>query len=309
MKRNLKTMGWALLGLVIFAGVNAELFADKLRVVTTTTDLAYIAEQVGGERVMAESLTRGYDDPHYISPRPDFVVKMNRADVFVQVGLDLEVGWAPTLLRQARNPKIQRNAPGFCDAAKGVRVLDVPRGNLDRSAGDFHAYGNPHYWTDPLNAAIIARNIRDSLIAVDPESTPLYEKNYNNFRNRLKELTLRELGKFKAYKGLKVAVYHREFTYLAARFKFKVAVSIEEKPGVPPSAIYLRKVIQKIRRDQIKVILVAPFNNQVYARRVAKATGAKIVIMPLSVGSLKGIDTYERTIQSMLGRIRAGLRK
>lgn len=166
--------------------------------------------------------------------------------------------------------------------------------------GDIHVFGNPHYWMNPLNAAIMARNLRDAMIRVDPDRRAHYERNYNALFERLRQFTKKELRRAAPLKGMKVAVYHKEFSYLAHRFGFNVAVSIEEKPGVPPSASYLKKVVEDIKREKIKVILIAPYNNPRYTRYVAERTGARVLVMPTSVGTISGFDTYEATISGML---------
>lgn len=303
-KRNTKKLRLLMsVGLLIGS---AALSAAPLRVVTTTEDLAHLARRVGGEHVHVEALLRGYQDPHYADARPDFVVKMSRAQVFVQIGLDLEIGWVPVLLQQARNPSIQRGRPGYCDASRGVHILEVPR-SADRSQGDLHAFGNPHYWTDPINAVVVARNIRDALTRTDPAHAQQYAHNYNTLVESLRQMTLAESRSFAAFRGRSVAVYHKEFSYLAHRFGFQTPVSIEEKPGVPPSAAYLRRAIEEIRRQQIRVILIAPWSNPRYARAVARQTGAQVLKMPVSVLAEPSIATYEDTIRSMMARLRAAL--
>lgn len=292
--------------LALSAGLNNSLSASVF-VVTTTSDLAYLAAKVGGKHVRTEALLRGSQDPHYADARPDFIVKLSRADLFVAIGLDLEAGWAPTLLRQSRNAKIQRGQAGYCDASLGVLKLEVPRGGADRSMGDIHAQGNPHYWLDPLNAAIMARNIKNSLSRVDPAHASDYESNYQTLYQRLRQLALEQLRLFKPLRGTAVAVYHKEFSYLSRRFGFTIAASLEEKPGVPPSAVYLKKTIETIRQKKIKVILIAPWNNPRFANAAAEQTGARVLVMPVSVGSEAGIDTYEKTIETMMSRLRAAL--
>lgn len=294
----------AALGGLSLGGVT--LAAEPVRVVATTEDLAYLARRVGGAHVQVEALVRGSEDPHYMDARPDFIVKLSRAQVFVQVGLDLEVGWAPTLLRQSRNAGIQPGAPGYCDASRGVHVLEVPD-RADRSQGDIHAFGNPHYWTDPVNATIAARNIRDALVRVDSKRAGDYNGNFHSLAEDLRALTLSEYRSFAPHRGAAVAVYHRDLIYLARRFGFEVALAIEEKPGVPPSAAYLQKVVTEMRRRRITVVLLAPWNNPRYAQSVARQTGARVVIMPLSVRSEPAVPTYEDTIRVMLGRLRAAL--
>ena len=305
MRFSMKTIKFSILAVLISMSLAQPLFGNRrLNVVTTTSDLAYIAKEVGGDRVKVTNLIRGYQDPHFIDPRPDYIVKLNRADVFIQIGLDLEIGWAPVLIRQSRNAKILMNGPGYCDASVGVRVLEIPQVKADRSQGDIHAFGNPHYWPDPVNAAIVARNIRTTYNRVDPAGRKYYNRQYKKFFKKMRVLTIREYRKFKPYRGLKVAVYHKEFVYLAHRFKFRVIKPIEEKPGVPPSANYLKEVIDTIRREKIKIILIAPWNNPRYARSVARQTGARLLVMPVCVNSESGINSYEKMITTMLYRLR-----
>lgn len=304
-RQSLRFLASALVFFVTSIPPDSLTAGDPFFVLTTTTDLAYFASQIGGDRLRSEALIRGYNDPHFIEARPDFIVKASRADIFIEVGLDLEVGWSPVLLAQSRNDRIQKNAAGYCDASRGVIILERPAGRVDRSMGDIHVFGNPHYWMDPLNAAIVARNIRDAMIRVDPSGRNVYETNYQAFFERMRRLALEETRKFHRYEGLKVAVYHREFVYLINRFKLREIAAIEEKPGVPPSARYLRDTIEKLKSENVKVILLAPFNDPRYAKIVASEIGARVVILPVSVGSESGMDTYEKTISVALDRIRA----
>ncbi|MDH5656214.1 MAG: metal ABC transporter substrate-binding protein [Spirochaetia bacterium] len=279
------------------------LSAEKLQIVTTTEDLKYFAEQIADNHAEVTSLVRGNEDPHFVLPRPDYIMKLNRADVFIQVGLDLEEGWAPGLIRQSKNKKIQLNAPGFCDASRGARILQIPQRRVSRLQGDIHAQGNPHYWTDPLNAVIAARNIRDTLIQIDSKNSDAYRKNFTNFSNRMKNLTLTLKRQYSAEGKFSVAVFHSEFIYLSNRFGFDIAVTLEEKPGVPPSASYLKKTVEIIKRKNIKVILISPSNNPRYAQTVARETGAKVILMPISVGSEDKIKTYEDSQKEMARRL------
>lgn len=283
--------------------------ADKIKVVTTTSDLAYLARSVGGDRVEVTGLLSGSQDPHYMEPRPDFIVKMSRADVFAEIGMDLEIGWSPVLLSQARNPKIQKGNPGYCDASAGVRVLEKPTGQVDRARGDIHIFGNPHYWTDPLNAAIMARNLKDALVRVDSAGAATYNANYQKLFDKLKSMAVKETERFKPFSGLKVAVFHREASYLAQRLHLNVVASIEEKPGVPPSASYLKQVVDQLRRENVKIILVAPFNNRSYADAVAREIQGRVVVLPISVGSMQGADTYEGTFQLTVDLLIAAARE
>lgn len=308
--RGLGMIRYAMTAVLAFVSISAvSPLEAKIRVVTTTSDLAYLARIVGGDRVEVTNLVPGGSDPHYMEPRPDFIVKMSKADLFAEIGMDLEIGWSPTLLAQARNPKIQRGSPGYCDASIGVRILEKPTGPVDRSRGDVHIFGNPHYWTDPLNAAIMARNLRDALVRVDSAGASVYQANYQNLFDRLKASALAQTERFKPHAGMKAAVYHREASYLAQRLRLNIVASIEEKPGVPPSAAYLKEVVQLLRRENVKIILVAPFNNRSYADAVAREIQGRVVVLPISVGSMKGAETYESTFQMSVDLLMAAVRE
>ncbi len=293
----------ALLSLAVLPGLSAQ--QERLSVVATTTDLAYIAAQVGGDRVETSALLSGREDPHFARARPDYIVRLNRADLFIEVGMELEAAWSSIVRDSSRNKQIIGGGRGYVDASVGIRVLERPKTRVTRAMGDVHGAGNPHYWTDPLNAVIIARNIRDALIRINPASKPTYQQNYLSFHERMKQLTIREARKFAPYKGLRVAVFHREFAYLAQRFGFEVVDSIEEIPGVPPSAARLREVSELLKSEGVRIILMAPYNDPGPSESVAERIGAKLIRMPISVASEPGMDTYEQTIEAMLERIRA----
>jgi len=281
---------------------------QRLKVVTTTTDLRYIAAQVGGERVEAVSLIRGFDDPHFVMTRPDFLVKLNQADVFCIVGLDLEIGWVPLLLEQSRNMNIQRGQSGHCDASVGIKILGKPTIQVDRSMGDIHIYGNPHYWYDPVNAIQIAHTIAETLSRTDPDNKSYYLRRYEEFKNRIVSFLKEELRKMEPYFGSKVAVFHDEFLYLANRFRFNANLTLEERPGVPPSNRHLEKVIKTMIAENIKVILISPVNNPKYAEYVSsRVPGSVVITMPVSVGSLPEVLTYEDVIRISLEKLRKGL--
>jgi zinc/manganese transport system substrate-binding protein len=281
---------------------------DKIRVVTTTTDLRYIAEQLVGDRGEVESMIRGYDDPHFVMTRPDFLVKLNRADVFCMVGLDLEVGWVPLLLEQSRNMQIQKGQNGYCDASVGITILGKPTVMVDRSMGDLHIYGNPHYWLDPINVIQMAYTMLNSLRLADPENEAYYKANFESFRLRMIELVKQEMRLFQPYFDSKVAVFHQEFVYLASRFKFNANLSIEERPGIPPSNRYMEDVIKTMNSQGIKVILISPVNNPKYAEFVAsKVPGSIILTMPTSVGGMPESTSYETGFRYMMKKIREAL--
>jgi zinc/manganese transport system substrate-binding protein len=306
-----KVLIYKTIAILVILLSNSTIYSkDQLKIVTTSTDLGYIAEQVGKEKVQVTSLIRGFDDPHFVMTRPDFIIKLNRADVFCLVGLDLEIGWAPYLLEQSRNSTIQKGQKGYCDTSIGIKILGKPTVQVDRSMGDMHIYGNPHYWTDPINAIQIARNIADAFIRVDPEQKDFYNNNYQSFKVRLVDLVKEEMKKMEPYFGSKVAVFHNEFIYIANRFRFNVDLSLEERPGVPPSNRYLEQVIKLMISSNVKLILISPVNNGKYAEYVSsRVPGSIVITMPTSVGSLPEAKTYEDTIRISLDKIRNGLDK
>ncbi|NCN08821.1 MAG: zinc ABC transporter substrate-binding protein [Leptospira sp.] len=282
-----------------------SVLADKVKIVVTTTDLKYLAEQIGAEKVEVESMIRGFDDPHFVMTRPDFLIKMNKADMFCMIGLDLEIGWVPLLLEQSRNISIQKGQNGYCDASIGINILGKPNVAVDRSMGDLHIYGNPHYWLDPVNMIQMGFNILNNLRLVDPENEAYYKNNFLKFKDKMTQLVRSEMKNMQAHFGLKVAVFHQEFVYLASRFKFNANLSIEERPGIPPSSRYLENVIKTMNSQNIKIILISPVNNPKYAEYVAsKVKGAKVLVMPTSVGALPEANTYEDCIQIILRKIR-----
>lgn len=286
-----------IIGLAVALHLNM-LSANKLYVVTTSTDLASIAQEIGGDHINAESLTRGNTDLHYVMAQPDFILKLNKANVFIEIGLDLEAGWTPYLLRQARNDNIQRGRKGYCQTSKGIKLLEVPVGEVNRSMGDLHIYGNPHYWADPLNGIIMAKNIRDTLVANDPTNATSYKKNYHTFTAKIKAMIAKTMVQMKPHKGKKVYSYHQDFSYLARRFGLVVAGTIEEKPGLTPGPAGINKAVEEIKKGNIRVILCSPWTNTAVARQVAQKSGAKLIIMPIQTGSESGSDTWLKMIES-----------
>ncbi|RMF67647.1 MAG: zinc ABC transporter substrate-binding protein [Calditrichaeota bacterium] len=291
------TRKYSLILLLIFGllGLPASSFAaKKLKVVTSLPDLADIARQVGGDKVETFSIGKGYQDPHFVDAKPSFVLKLNRADVFVQVGLDLEVGWVPPLLESARNKRIYYGGPGYVDASRGIQLLEVPTADPAklRAEGDIHIYGNPHYWLDPENGKIIAQNIYDKLSKMEPENEPYFKANYDRFVARLDSAMQVWQQKIAPYKGVKIIAYHNSWPYFAQRFGIEIAGFIEPKPGIPPSPGHLVSVIKKMRAQNIRVIIISPYYDDKPARSVAQRTDATVVHIAGSVGAFKQIKTY-----------------
>lgn len=279
----------------------------QLRVVATSTDLASIAKEVGGDRVFAESLTTGNTDIHYVQARPDYIVKMNKADLFVNIGLEIEAGWVPLLINQSRNVKIHKGMSGYCAAYEGIELLEKPSGEITRQMGDIHPYGNPHYWVDPLNGVVIAKNIKNALIKLDPAGKESYEKNFQSFKDASLKKTKELLLLMAPYRGKEVVVYHTEFVYLLRRFGIVQGMMIEELPGIAPSPAHVKKVIEYIRARKVPLVLVSPWSNVAYARKISQESGAKLLVLPIQTDSIPEAKTYLDMIELSVRKLHKGL--
>ena len=286
------------LGATLAAGTHPGLLRPAcaeerpLLVVTTTEDLAAIAREVGGERVTVAALCRGYQDPHYLDARPSYMVQLKKADLFVQVGRDLEVGWAPGLLNGARNPRILLGAPGFVDASSQVQVLEIPA-SVSRAQGDVHPFGNPHYWLDPANGVPIARAIRDGLARVDGANAALYARRCADFEQRLAAATARwrQQARSLDLAGMKVVTYHRSWSYFAHAFGLQVVDVVEPKPGIPPSPNHVQRLVAGMKQGGVRLLLMEPWFDGRLAAKISRDTGVPLAIAPASVGAEPAIHT------------------
>ncbi len=279
------------LKLFLIAGLaGTAMTADaKLNVVATTADFGALAQAVGGDFVNVTVLAKPTEDPHFVDAKPSYIVKLNRADVLIEGGAELESGWLPPLLDGTRNTKLAFGQPGRVRAAEGLALLEVPT-ELDRSKGDLHAMGNPHYMTDPENARHVAKHIAEGFSAVDPAHTAAFEQNLQGW---LKQLDAKEAvwqKQLTPFAGTRVAAVHNSWPYFARRFGLKMDLFLEPKPGIPPSPAQLVTVIEAMKRDVTKVIVVEPYQNRRTAEAVAAATGARIVDFAQYPGGLKGTD-------------------
>ncbi len=265
--------------------------AGTIKVVTTTTDLKSITELIGGNKVSVSSIATGYQNPHFVDPKPSYIISLSNADMFVTVGLDLETGWSPQLVSSSRNNKIQKGAEGYVDASAGVTLYQVPSA-LNRAEGDIHIYGNPHYWLDPLNGKVIARNIANGLERVDPSNKAFYEANLQAFFTRIDAKMKEWQAKMAAFKGSKIIAYHNEWVYFETRFGLQIVDFMEPKPGIPPSPSQLVKVINEIKSNSIKVIISSPYFTTSSSDVVAKQTGVKVLTMATSVGAFDSVKNY-----------------
>ena len=282
----------------------------QLKVVTSTTDLYDIAKSVGGDKITATHIGEGYQDPHFIEAKPSFVLQLRNADMWAFVGLDLEIGWMPLLLDGARNPKIRQGGSGYVDASQVIRVLDRPNGNVDRSMGDVHPLGNPHYWLDPENGRRLARMFKTKFSQLDPKNEDVYERNEKAFEARLNAAERGWQTDLAAIKGKPVVAWHTSWRYFAEYTGMNIVAFMEPKPGVPPSPSHLYEVIQTVKRTGAKAIVMEPFYDRKVADLVAKQTGIKVLILPPSVGGLRNapVNDYISLMKYDVARLAATLR-
>jgi ABC-type Zn uptake system ZnuABC Zn-binding protein ZnuA len=263
-----------------------------IAVVAATPDLADIAKQVGGDRVIVYSVAKPNQDLHMIEPRPSDVARIARADLVVRVGMDLDL-WLDALMNAAGNGRVSRGGPGYVDASVGIQKLEVPREQVTGASGDIHVYGNPHYWLDPLNGEIISRNILDGLKRVSPADADYFERNRSVFLAALRSAMRRWQEKLAPYQGRKIVNYHDAWPYFVRRFNLKVLGCIEAKPGIPPTASHIASLIEQIRAEKQPVVIAdAAYYPDKAANTIAARTGAQFVVIPTSVGGAKGADNY-----------------
>ncbi|HEX7529252.1 MAG TPA: metal ABC transporter substrate-binding protein [Thermoanaerobaculia bacterium] len=304
--RNLSVLFISFSSLFLFA---APAEAKKLKVVTTLSDLASLAQTVGGDRVDAESLARGYQDPHFVEPKPSFVLKLHDADVLVVAGLELEIGYLPPLLDQARNEKIRPNGAGYLDASVGCDILDKPAGQVTRAMGDVHPFGNPHYWLDPDNGRVIARAIAAKLTALDPSGASDYARNLADFEAKLKSAEVRWTARLAPFKHTKIVTYHSSWPNFAKAFSLNVVGFLEPKPGIPPSPQHKLEIINLMREQKVPLILMEVYFDRKDPDFVASKTGATVVMIPPSVGGEPAAKDYLSLFDVDVEKIASALEK
>jgi zinc/manganese transport system substrate-binding protein len=278
-----------------------------IKVVATLPDLASLAREVGGDKVEVSAMAKPTEDSHFVDARPSFVVQLRSADVLIDGGAELELGWLPPLLQNARNPKLEVGKPGRVQASQGVRLMNVPA-NVTRAAGDVHALGNPHFMTDPIIAKTVALHIAQAFSAVDPPNTAVYDANYKKFEATI-NAKLQEWGAaMLPFKGQSVVAYHDSWVYFAHRFGLNIDIFLEPKPGIPPSPSHLAEVIEKMKAQKIKAIIVEPFHDRKIAEKVASSTGAKVVDFAQYPGAFPGADSYVKLIDTLVSRLAAAMK-
>ena len=298
---------FVLAALALMVSLSVATAADKVRVVTTIPDLKSLTEAVGGDLVEVESLTRGTQNFHEAEVRPSMMLKLRRADLLVENGLDLDA-WIEVAVQGANNANIVRGGRGRIEISRNVPLLEVPSTRVDRSGGDVHPLGNPHFSLDPGLAPVITQNIVDGLVRVAPQHRAAFEKNREGFLARIDAEMTKWTKAMEPVKGAKVVVYHPSFVYFLTRFGLVQVGMIEDRPGIPPSPGHLVRIIEQMKQEKVKVVLVEPWNDRKLAERVAQEAGAKAFVVASSVGAVKGADNYVAAVDYNIRLLSEALR-
>ena len=266
--------------------------AAALRVVATTEDLASLAREVGGDKVTVVAMAKGYQDPHFVDPKPSFILEMSRADVLIVVGRELEIGWLSPLMTSSRNAKVQPGANGYLDASSNVKILEIPTGQLTRAMGDVHPQGNPHYWLDPANGRRIAQTIMTKLGQLSPVDRAYFEQRYAAFDKKLAAAESRWDAAMAPYKGTKIVTYHRSWPNFMERFGLNVIGYVEPKPGIPPTTSHTIELIDEMKKQGAKVIVVEPYFDLKTPQAIATKVSGEVLVLAPSVGGSKEAADY-----------------
>ncbi len=280
-----------------------------IRVVTTTEDLASLAREVGGDKIKVESIGRGYQDPHFVEAKPSFILKLHAAELLVVVGRELEMGWLPPLITQSRNAKIQPAADRYLDASLTAEILEIPTGQITRAMGDVHPLGNPHYWLDPGNGRSIAKAIEQKLAQIAPGDAASFASRYAAFDERLAEGEKRWDAMMAPYKGLKIVTYHRSWANFCKRFGLDVIGYVEPRPGIPPSPSHTIQLIAEMKRQNVKLLLVEPYFDLKTPNSIGRETGAKVLVLPPSVGGEREITDYIKLFDYDIGLLVSAIKE
>jgi zinc/manganese transport system substrate-binding protein len=287
--------------------LNLSTALADLKVVATLPDFGAIAQEIGGEHVKVTTLAKGTEDPHFVDAKPSFITVLNKADVLIEGGAELELGWLPPLLTSARNRKIIGDAPGHVVISKGIRLLDVPAGTVDRSMGDVHPYGNPHYWLDPGNGKLIAALLAETFSREDEKNASTYQANLKKFDEELGKKLAEWSKQLEPYRGTKVVTYHKSFDYFLQRFGFELVGTIEPKPGIEPSPSYVSGLVPRLKTEGAKLVLIEPYRPRKTPESIASNIGAKLLILPEKVGGNEKTKDYIALFDYNVAQIVAAL--
>jgi len=274
----------------------------KLNIVTTTTDYADIARQIGGDRVEVHSIMKGPENVHNILAKPTEMVFLNKADLFVHSGLDAEP-WRDNLLKGARNPKVMPGKIGYVDMSEGIELKEVPSGRIDRSMGDVHAYGNPHYTASPANAQRMAVTLVKAMAAVDGANANFYKENAKKFVLEIDAVYKKLKDDFAPYDGLKVVTFHKAWEYFGDAFGLDIVATIEPKPAITPSPGEMRKTIDTMKQQGVKIVIVETYNSYDQAKSIADSAGARVIVLPDHVNGVPQADSYQNLFRYDIGKL------
>lgn len=277
----------------------------EFTVVATTPDLGAIARAVLGNSGKVYVLARPDEDPHYIQSKPSYMVNLRDANAVVYSGLQLEIGWLPKILEGARNPNIMPGKPGNLDASKAIeRILEIPAGEVDRSMGDIHPEGNPHFLLDPRNGVRVARWMALQFGKLDPAHAGDYSGNAEKFAQILNGKIAQLEILTKPLKGLKIIAYHKQWEYLADWLGFQVVAYVEDRPGIPPSPKHIMELQALIRNEKINIIINANFTPSQAPEKLAGMTGAKALILPATVTGIDGVNDYPDIFDNIIKKLK-----
>jgi zinc/manganese transport system substrate-binding protein len=286
---------------------------DPLRVFTTVPDLAALAKRVGGPHVDVFSMVEGREDAHFAEPKPSFIKKLANADVYIEIGLELETAYAPVLLQNARNAAVVAGAPGHITAAEAAPDLIGPSGPITRARGDVHAGGDPHFLVDPVAALAVADRLRERFSAIAPAHAGDFAREYEAFRQQLLARLDGWTAQMAPYRGAKVVDDHAMWSYFARRFGIEIVGHLEPFPGIPPTTKHLAELVERMRAEQVGVIIASPYYDVRHAEKVAEATGAVVARLTHQTGGMPGTEDYlamvdynVRTMVEALERARRG---
>ncbi|MBP6715793.1 MAG: zinc ABC transporter substrate-binding protein [Acidobacteria bacterium] len=304
---------FGVLALLATAALAQPAAAAGLKVVCTTEDLASLAREIGGDKITVSALAKGYQDPHFVDPKPSFILEVNRADLLVVVGRELEIGWLPPLMNSARNAKIMPGGSGYLDASLAVKILELPSGQITRAMGDVHPQGNPHYWLDPGNGRHMALAIKNRLAQLDPANKATFEARYADFDKRLAAAEKRWDAAMAPYKGVKIVTYHRSWPNFMERFGLNVMGYVEPKPGIPPSPAHTIELIGEMKAQGVKLIVMEPYFDAKTPQAIANQVGGKVLTLAPSVGGDKAatdyIQLFEFNVNTMVAALKAATGK
>ncbi|MBI5428292.1 MAG: zinc ABC transporter substrate-binding protein [Nitrospinae bacterium] len=274
---------------------------------TTTEDIASLVKEVGGNSVSATSIAKGYQDPHYVEAKPSYMLKINRADLLIYIGMELEIGYLPLLIEGGRNPNIRLGQPGLLDLSSSIAPIEIPVGEVDRSMGDIHPYGNPHYHLDPANGPLMAGLIADRLSLLDPDNSAQYKTNLESFRKRMESKLKEWSARMEKFKGTRIVTYHLLWSYFMKRFGLEYAGVVENKAGISPSPKHLLELADTMKRQKIKLILTNNYTDPNFPNLLKEKTGAGVLVLPGSVGGVPEAKDYIGLFDYLIAKVEQAL--